>query len=186
MPEIIAKPPLGTAPVTHGSITLAELPLPRLTSVAPFAGQDRATAKALKSMGLTFPAPGHVSTSKGPQTPMTGILIWTARNQAFLLAADPAPLQGIAALTDQTDGWCALTLTGAGAGEVLARLIPVDLRAAHFPPGQALRTGLNHMNAILWRTAETAFTLLVFRSMARTAWTELTEAMQSTAARTIC
>jgi sarcosine oxidase gamma subunit len=128
VPEIIAKLPLGAAPVTHGSVTLAEWALPRITSVMPFQGQDKAVAKALKSMGLAFPLPGDVAVSKG-----TGRLIWTGRNQAFLLDADPGPLQGSAALTDQTDGWCGLVLTGAGAVDVLARLVPVDLRPSAFP-----------------------------------------------------
>ncbi|MGL4321200.1 MAG: sarcosine oxidase subunit gamma [Paracoccaceae bacterium] len=177
MPEIIAKLPLGAAPVTHGTVTLVEWALPRVTSVSPFAGQDKALAKALKTMGLTFPLPNMAVTSKG-----TGSLIWTGRNQAFLLDADPAPLEGIAALTDQSDGWCGLVLTGAGAADVLARLVPVDLRASAFPTGRCIRTGLNHMNAVLWRR-EADFVLLVFRSMARTAWHELTEAMQTVAAR---
>jgi heterotetrameric sarcosine oxidase gamma subunit len=178
VPEIIAKPPLGHAPVTHGTVTLAELTLPRLTSVAPFEKQDKAVAKALKTMGLTFPAPNATVTSKGD-----GTLIWTGRNQAFLLAADPTPLEGLAALTDQSNGWCGLTLTGAGATDVLARLVPVDLRDSQFPVGRCVRTGLNHMNLILWRSAPDAFTLLTFRSMARTAWHELLEAMQTVAAR---
>jgi heterotetrameric sarcosine oxidase gamma subunit len=177
VPEIIAKLPLGHAPVTHGHTTLAEWPLPRITSVAPFQGQDKAVAKALKTMGLTFPAPNAAVTSKG-----TGRLIWTGRNQAFLLDADPAPLAGLAALTDQTDGWCGLMLTGAGAADVLARLVPVDLRDSRFPVGRCIRTGLNHMNIVLWRRDD-GFALLVFRSMARTAWHELTEAMQTVAAR---
>jgi heterotetrameric sarcosine oxidase gamma subunit len=177
VPEIIAKLPLGHGPVTHGTVTLAEWPLPRLTSVAPFEGQDKAVAKALKTMGLTFPAPNAAVTSKG-----TGSLVWTGRNQAFLVEADPAPLQGLAALTDQSDGWCGLTLTGAGAANVLARLVPVDLRDSQFAVGRCIRTGLNHMTLILWRM-EDGFALLTFRSMARTAWHELTEAMQTTAAR---
>jgi heterotetrameric sarcosine oxidase gamma subunit len=181
VPEIIAKPPLGAAPVTHGSVTLAELALPRLTSVAPFQGQDKAVAKALKTMGLTVPNPNSVSQSKGE-----GTLIWTGRDQAFLLAADPAPLEGHAALTDQSDGWCGLTLTGAGAADVLARLVPVDLRLTALPVGACIRTGLNHMNAVLWRHGPDGFTLLVFRSMARTAWHELQEAMRAVAARATC
>jgi heterotetrameric sarcosine oxidase gamma subunit len=178
VPEIIAKLPLGLPPATHGTVTLAELALPRLTSISPFEKQEKAVAKALKTLGLTFPNPNAVSQSKG-----TATLIWTGRNQAFLLDADPAPLEGIAALTDQSDGWCGLTLTGAAATDVLSRLVPVDLRLSVLPSGACIRTGLNHMNAVLWRTAPDAFTLLVFRSMARTAWAELTEAMQTVAAR---
>jgi heterotetrameric sarcosine oxidase gamma subunit len=174
VPELIAKLPLGVAPVTHGQTTLAEWPLPRMTSVAPFQGQEKAVAKALKSMGLVFPAPNRTSVADDTA------LIWTARNQAFLVNADPAALLAHCALTDQSDGWAGFTLQGPGAEAVLARLIAVDLR---FAVGHVVRTPLNHMNLILWRTGPFAFTLLVFRSMAQTAWQELAEAMQMVAAR---
>lgn len=174
---MIAKLPLGVTGLTHGQTTLGEWPLPRMTSVAPFQGQDGAGAKVLKSMGLTFPAPNSTSTADDVT------LIWTGRNQAFLLNADPAPLAGSCALTDQSDGWAALVLSGPGAEAVLARLIPVDLRAEAFPVGHTARSGLNHMSLILWRTGPFAFTVLVFRSMARTAWHEIEDAMRMVAAR---
>jgi heterotetrameric sarcosine oxidase gamma subunit len=177
VPELIAKPPLPHAPVTIGHATLAAWPLPRMTSVAPLNGQDKGVTKALKTLGLTLPAPNRAVT-KGDAT-----LIWTGRNQAFLLGPDPAPLAGLAALTDQTDGWAAFTLHGPHATDILARLIPLDLREPAFPVGQAVRTALNHMNLILWRTAPYGFTLMVFRSMAQTAWHELEGAMQTVAAR---
>jgi heterotetrameric sarcosine oxidase gamma subunit len=177
VPELIAKPPLGHAPLTIGNATLAPWPLPRMTSVAPFQGQDKAITKALKAMGLAFPAPNHTVT--GPQA----TLIWTGRNQAFLLGADPAPLALSAALTDQTDGWAAFTLQGPQVADILARLIPLDLRLPAFPVGQIVRTPLNHMNLILWRTAPYSFTLMVFRSMAHTAWHDLEAAMTMIAAR---
>lgn len=177
VPELIAKPPLPHAALTIGQATLAPWPLPRMTSVAPFAGQDKALAKALKAMGLAFPAPNR-TTTKGDST-----LIWTGRNQAFLIGPDPAPLAAYAALTDQTDGWAALTLQGPHATDVLARLIPLDLRPAAFPTGQTARTALNHMNVVIWRTAPYGFTLMVFRSMAGTASHEIEAAMHSVAAR---
>jgi heterotetrameric sarcosine oxidase gamma subunit len=177
VPELIAKPPLSHAALTIGQATLAPLALPRMTSVAPFQGQEKPLAKALKTMGLTFPTPNRTVT-KGEVT-----LIWTGRNQAFLIGADPTPLVGLAALTDQTDGWAALTLHGPQAPDVLARLIPLDLRDAVFPVGHCARTALNHMNVILWRNEPYAFTLMVFRSMARTAGHEVEAAMQTVAAR---
>ena len=177
VPELIAKLPLGVAALTHGQTTLAEWPLPRMTSVAPFQGQDKAVAKVLKSMGLVFPAPNRTSGADDVT------LIWTGRNQGFLLGADPVALAATCALTDQSDGWAAFTLSGPQAEVVLARLIPLDLRATNFPVGNAVRAPLNHMNAVLWRTGPYAFTLLVFRSMARTAWHEIANAMQMVAAR---
>jgi len=38
------------------------------------------------------------------------------------------------AVVDQSDGWAALRVTGAGAVDVLARLVPVDLRPQVFRP----------------------------------------------------
>jgi heterotetrameric sarcosine oxidase gamma subunit len=177
VPELIAKLPLGLAPLTHGQVTLSEWALPRMTSVAPFVGQDKAVAKVLKGMGLTFPAPNRTSVADDVT------LIWTGRNQAFLLNADPAPLVATCALTDQSDGWAAFTVSGPQAEAVLARLIPLDVRASAFAVGHAVRAPLNHMNAVLWRTGPYAFTLLVFRSMARTAWHEIADVMAMVAAR---
>lgn len=174
MPELIAKLPLGTAPVTVGTVTLSELPLPRMTSVAPFNGKDKAVAKALKAMGLTFPAP-NMTVRKGDAE-----ILWTSRGQAFLIGPDPAPLAGLAALTDQTDGWAAFELTGTGAVDVLARLVPVDCAA--IAPDGSLRTQLVHIGLVLTRR-DRGFRLMVFRSMARSAWHEIEDSMHRLAAR---
>ena len=178
MPDLIAKSPLaGRAALTLAGVTLAEADLGQITSVAPFKGQDKALAKALKALGLSFPAPNQVS-SKGDVR-----LVWTGRDQAFLIGAAPQGLDGLAALTDQSDGWAALSLDGPGAGDVLARLYPMDLRAAAFPVGRVARAPLNHMSSILMRPGPYNFEILVFRSMARTAWHEAEAAMRALAAR---
>lgn len=176
MPDLIAKTPLaGRAPLTLGSATLSELVLPRLTSVAPFKGQEKALAKALKALGLSFPAPNTLSA--GPDLR----LVWTGREQAFLMGGDPAPLAPHAALTDQSDGWAGLALEGPAALDVLARIYPLDLRTMAL--GGVARAPLNHMSSVLIRTAPDRFEMLVFRSMARTAWHEVEAAMSAVAAR---
>ena len=167
----------GRAALTLAGVTLAEADLGQITSVAPFMGQDKALAGALKALGLSFPAPNQVS-SKGDVR-----LVWTGRDQAFLIGAAPQGLDGLAALTDQSDGWAALRLDGPGAGDVPARLYPLDLRAAAFPVGRVARAPLNHMSSILMRPGPQSFEMLVFRSMARTAWHEAEVAMRALAAR---
>jgi sarcosine oxidase subunit gamma len=62
------------------------------------------------------------------------------------------------------------------------RLVPLDLRAQSFPPGTCTRSALNHMGLIIVREAD-GFLLLVFRSMAETAWHELETALQALHAR---
>jgi heterotetrameric sarcosine oxidase gamma subunit len=178
VPELIAKSPLsGTDPVTVGCLRLSERMLGPITSVAIFPGQEKAAAKALKPLGLAFPAPNTFTTA-GDAT-----LVWTARNQAFLIGIlAPATLQA-AALADQSDGWAGLRLEGPTAADALMRLYPLDLRLQSFPQGTCARAPLNHMQSILLRSAPYAFDLLVFRSMARTAWHEVEAAMKTLAAR---
>ena len=178
MPDLIARSPLAARPMlTSGGITLSEIALGPITSIAPFRGQEKALARALKEMGLGFPAPNRVSESARAR------LVWTARDQAFLIGVAPDGLAAHAALTDQSDGWAALRLDGAGAEAVLARIVPLDLRLAQFPAGHAARTPFNHMSSLLMRRGADTFEILVFRSMARTAWHEIEAAMAALAAR---
>lgn len=177
MPDLIAKPALGRAPLTRAGLTLAEVEPGRITSIAPYPGQGAAVADTLASLGLGFPGPNESRTSG------TARIMWTGREQAFLLGAEvPAGLDAHAALTDQSDGWACLSLTGAGADQALMRLVPVDVRPAAFPVGRCIRAPLNHMNMILTRT-EAGFEIFVFRSMARTAWHEIDEVMAVLEAR---
>ena len=177
MPELIAKSPLaGVWPVAYGGLRLSEHLLGPVTSIAILPGQDKAVARGLKPLGLTFPAPNTFTTTGDAS------FVWTARNQAFLIGITPPTTTG-AALTDQSDGWAALRLEGPTAPDALMRLYPLDLRLQSFPQGAAARAPLNHMQSILMRTAPYAFDILVFRSMARTAWHEIDAAMKTLGAR---
>ena len=70
-----------------------------------------------------------------------------------------------------------------GLALLIGSILPLDLRLATFPVGRTVRAPPNHMQAILTRTAPDAFEMMVFRSMARTAWHELAEALEVLAAR---
>ncbi len=173
--EWIAKTPLsGQEPVVLAGVALAEVDLGQITSLAPYAGQENALAAVLKPLGLCFPAPNGVSAAGAVR------LVWTGRGQAFLIGAAPGAWGDFAALTDQSDGWASLSVTGVGAADVLARLVPLDLRA--MPVDTVARSSLGHMPMILLRVAD-GFTVMVFRSMARTAWHEIATVMKMQAAR---
>ena len=176
MPELIAKSALEGRRLQLGTVTLAEAEVGPITGIAVFPGGAKAVAKGLKGLGLAMPSPLTFSEKKGAR------IVWTGRDQAFLIGIDPPEIEG-AALTDQTDGWTSLALSGAGVVDVLARLVPVDLRLAACPVGTALRTQVNHMNAVILRTGDQAFEIMVFRSMAQTAWHELQTTMSMVSAR---
>lgn len=176
MARLIEKSPCdGLLPLTQGGLRLEELPQATITSVAPFAGQAAKVAAALKRQGLGWPAPNSCLCDGGRA------ILWTGRDQAFLLDGDPAGLDGLAALTDQSDGWARMRLSGAQAAAVLARHVPLDLSAV--APGWAARTSVGHMMAILSCTVAGSFDIMVFRSMAATAVHELHQAMKAIAAR---
>lgn len=165
MRELFAKSALqGVAPITRAGVTLSEAALGPITSVACFPGQRAAVAARLGG----FPDPNR----------RLGNLLWTGPDQAFLLG--PAPdLAGLAATTDQTGGWAGLRLTGDVAA-LLARLFPIDPRG--LTDGSSLRTPLGHMQSILTRDGAGVL-ILVFRSMARTAWDEIAHALAGLEAR---
>jgi sarcosine oxidase subunit gamma len=170
-------------PLTHGGTILGAGFEGALVSVAPFRGQEAEVSAILKRhIGAAFPEPGQVAEGS------SGRVIWMGLNLAFAElpeagAADlMAALSPHAAVTDQSDAWAALSLTGPHARAVLARLVPLDLDPATFPPGRVARTQFRHMMCALLAT-EGGFRLLVMRSFARTAVHDLETAMASVAAR---
>ncbi len=178
MPELIAKTALaGTKAFVVAGTTMAEVDHGRLTSIAPFPGQTDAVAKALEPLGFGFPAVNSFAENGG------AIIAWAGREQAFLIGAECPDLSGIAAVTDQSGGWVSLSLQGPLAVQALARYVPMDLRLSAFPAGMAARTPLYHMSMVLLRVAEDGFRLMLFRSMARTAWHEIEVALKTLAAR---
>ena len=171
MPNLIAKSPLhGQAPVTLAGTRLEEAHLGQITSIACFPGTK---AKVAKKLGQ-FPDPNTVTKN----------LIWTGPDQAFLIGAQALDLTDLAATTDQSGAWSALRLTGPKAADALMRLYPLDLRATHFPPNTCARAPLGHMQSVLIRESE-SFLILIFRSMARTAWHEIETALHAMEARVI-
>ncbi|WP_299723652.1 sarcosine oxidase subunit gamma [uncultured Tateyamaria sp.] len=180
MAELIAKTPLdGMGEKTIGTVTLAEVDLGALTSVAPYKGAAKAAGEALKKAHDTsWPAPLRATGKDGARA------IWFGREMILLAGPAPDATLGVhAALTDQSDTWVAVTLSGARTEDVLARLAPVDVSLATFKRGHTARTQIQHMNGSLTRIGTDTFLILVFRSMAGTLLHDLERAMESVAAR---
>lgn len=163
----------GLLPITHGTTTLTEITHTSITWIAPAKGTSAAVSDALaKQTGAPFPDPGHIS----------GPAVWTGPGQAMVLGTPLKPIPN-AALSDQTGAWACCSLEGDAARDVLARLVPIDLRDDTFAQGRAARTLLGHMNCVLMRTGATRFEVMVFRSMAASAAHEMERAMAMVAAR---
>ena len=178
MPELIAKTALfGWAPLVLGDTELAEVDHGAITSIALMPGQGKAADKAMKSLGVSFP-------KQNSFVEMAGVmLVWTGRDQAFLIGTEAPDFGVTAAVTDQSGGWVSLRLKGGNAVDALMRYVPMDLRSLAFPVGMAVRAPLYHMQMVLVRMAEDEFRVMVFRSMAQTAWHEIEVALRTLAAR---
>lgn len=181
MVELMSLTPCSdlSLPLSRGQALLHEVDLGPLTSLAPFKDRQKALSDALqKAHGLSYPAPNEAHFDDPAK------ILWFGRDMAMLAGVQPDPeLRRIAAVTDQTDAWAAVALSGASSVDVLARLVPVDLRAQTLRSGCTVRTLLGHMNASITPTGENAFLILVFRSMAQTLVHEVQEAMEAVAAR---
>jgi len=178
--KLIAKSPLsGMLPFETACARLAESDPGPIFSLQPFAGKGAALSKALKKAhGVSFPAPGQSLSGKGCR------IVWSAREQAFLLGAvADGGLADHGAVTDQSDGWAVMALQGPTAEAVLARLCPLDLRLLSFPVGKTARSQVQHVAALIHRTAPDAFDIMVMRSFGATAVHDIATAMKALAAR---
>ncbi len=173
MAKLIALTPCADLlPLTHGEITVTEVVPDRLISVAPNAGQNKAVSALLQTQvggGLSA-----VNRRSGPVT-------WFGHG-TWLVAAD-VTLDGLAATTDQSDAWAVVAISGAGVGNVLARLVPVDLRGGVFKKNHVAKTMLGHLSVTIVRASADTFEILVMRSMAQTLVHDLDVAMRSVAVR---
>jgi len=169
---IALTPCAGLLPLKIGQVTLTEVSPEHLTSVAPYAGQQKATSAVLKDqLGVGLPAPGR----------RTGPLTWFGHG--VWMVAGQVTGDGTAAITDQSDAWAVVNIQGMGVTDVLARLVPVDLRAAVFKQNHVAKTMLGHMSVTVTRVSGDAFEIMVMRSMAGTLLHELETAMTGVAAR---
>lgn len=167
-------PCAGLLPMTVGGLRLEEADDLSLTCVMPYKGQFAAIAQS----GFVLPEPG------GQVRRGNGILRWFGKDTFLSIGgALPEGVASHAAVSDVTDGWARLVLSGAEAGAVLARLVPVDTRPQALGVDRTVRTLLGHMTASVTRISAEAFEIMVFRSMAHTAVHELGEAMTHVAAR---
>jgi len=69
-------------------------------------------------------------------------------------------------VSDQSDSWVQLRLSGEKSREALARICAIDLHPSVFKPGSVTRTSMEHMGAIIICEAVDEYTLMALRSYA--------------------
>ncbi|MEY1554823.1 sarcosine oxidase subunit gamma [Yoonia sp. R2331] len=154
-------------PQTIGNVTLTEVVIDAMWSVAPYKGKEKAVATAL---GTGFPKPNRTTSGAAIRA------LWGGPGMAFVICDALPDLTALAAVTDQSDAWAVVAVSGADSVDVLARLVPIDLRGKAFKTGHTARTMLGHMMVSVTRTGPDVFEIMAMRSMAGTLTHELTRA----------
>jgi heterotetrameric sarcosine oxidase gamma subunit len=157
---LTAQSPLGGISEDFDGLSIAEATGMAIVSLEAF-------GRAVKA------AYGIVPPAVGPAGKDNARFICLARDQFFLLfddtGTDPVAtvsqrLSGTAYLTDQSDGWALLGISGPRSRAAMERICPLDLHPAIFAIGAAARTVMEHLNVIVLREAEDRFLLMSPRS----------------------
>lgn len=158
---------LGGRMLETGSVSVSEPVNRALVSVA-FAASDRERIGA--AFGSPLPAVGlsqsssHAGTVLGLQIDQVWCLLeHTGDAMDKTIAATLGDTRGMY-LTDQSDAWAILALSGSASIHVLERLCPLDLELAVFPVGSVARTVMEHVGVIILRTHNDRFELITPRS----------------------
>ncbi len=152
-----------------------------IATLAVRKGQSAALAEAVQrlyganlpdgSRHVTGSAAGFIGTGPGQW------LVVSAEHRNGALADDLVRrLKGLASISDQSDGRAVIRLAGPAARDVLAKGLPIDLHPSVFAPGSAATSVIALMGVTLWQVDDTpAYDLAVFRSLAGSFWTWLTD-----------
>jgi len=159
-----AVSPLRGYAETIGGIALSEVTGLGLVAVAPSQGEERALEAALNAgYGLDWPATGQSVTGGDVR------LLGMARDQAFLMfphdgfgavSAAHEKLGAAGWLTDQSDSWAMLRVSGADVRAALERICMLDLHPDAFGAGMVQRTTMDHLAVIILREEADTFLLM--------------------------
>jgi len=123
-----------------------------------------------------------------PDTPQAvqasdAALIWSGPDQFLVLSKGGKHAMGVlsqayassASLSDQSHARALISISGAKARPMLAKLSSIDLHPAAFPVGAAAATSIDHTSVTLWRGGDRAdgqavFNVLVFATFAESLW----------------
>lgn len=119
---------------------------------------ERVAGIVSRTFSLDLPEPGRLS--QGPETSF----VWMGRDQWFADAArDGVPdlhaalrdaLGETASLTEQSDAWVRIRLTGPAVAGALEKLSMLDLDPDRFPAGSAARTVMEHLGVVVLRPSD--------------------------------
>ena len=171
MYELTAEPILANYSRSFVGVELYEIIGRSMLSMAiRNDGKDDLAQQLNRAYGLALPEVGRWLSSEPENTQLLrlqGDLCFVLFDYSGDRALEKfAPRISDACLSDQSDSWVMLSLSGEKSREVLERICPIDLHPTAFPPGSVTRTVMEHIGAMIVCEAEDQYTLMALRSYA--------------------
>ena len=157
-----ATTPLKGYDQRFGGTTLSEVTDMAIYSIALALQADAALSSIQQQLGTAWPATGHSTLN----TEATYRLLGLQSDQVFVLvtgdaaAANLPALDDSAYITDQSDSWAALRVSGPMSKKALERICPIDLHPTVFAKGFVTRTSMEHLAVIVLCEADDEYLLL--------------------------
>lgn len=162
----------------EAGVSLTEIRNFDLIQVMARRGKATEVATAAKArLGVAAP-----ETPKAVQT-SDAALIWSGPDQFLVLSKVgkhainqlSQAFASSASLSDQSHARALISISGAKARAVLAKLSSIDLHPDAFPVGAAAATSMDHTSVTLWRgddglNGQAVFNVLVFATFAESLW----------------
>ena len=155
-------------------IRLSERHLASLWLIAAWPDRLAETgAAAAKATGVdAAPGPGASATGKGGTLLRAEPLKWLLVSEDEI--ARPALDAADGTVLELSHARTAIHVSGPKALDLMARMVPLDLRPAAFPEGSVANTGLHHVGVTIL-ARDGGFDILVLRSFGLTVWETLVE-----------
>ena len=154
------------------------------TVMARSGASDALNQRIRERFGIDLPQGPHRSAATGVAFVGMGPGSWLAlaeRDGNDFAAKLMSELDGVASVSDQSDGYTMIRLSGAHVRDALAKLIPIDVDAGAFQVGDVASTVGSHIGVTVWRLPDgphssPLFEVILFRSLTRSFWHALAEA----------
>ena len=163
-PSLTAQSPLGGYETITDGTSLIEVTDLSMVSVAPLAGSQVAFQTAIAKLFKTGSQKPSATMALARSGKQNCILMPSAQNQWFFCFDDDGShpidtakallgtsLSNKMAMTDQSDSWVILALSGLHSRQTLARICPIDCSASAMQVGTTARTSMEHFGAIITR-----------------------------------
>lgn len=168
--------PLG--PPGAAGVAVSERSDLQIATVIARQGADAFSARVRTVYGIDLPPGPRYVGSERMAFVGTGPRTWLVMREggSFLPDELRRELGDIAAVSDQSDGYAVLRLSGPKVRATFEKGLCVDLHPSAFRPGDAAVTACAHLGVILWQIDEApTYEVAVFRSLASAFWHWLSE-----------